>query len=189
MIHEFILTDYLQDLSVCDKLINYHDQSPNKATGAIGLGVYDPSVKDSIDALLPKNELYNDYLKNLKAVVDKYIKNFEFCNYYSPWAIVETPVIQRYNPKQGFHKWHTERSMTHPESSKRHLVFMTYLNNVTDRGETEWYYQKLKIKPKKGLTVLWPTDWTYTHRGIASPSQVKYIITGWYSYTEIKNDI
>ena len=47
----------------------------------------------------------------------------------------------------------------------------------------------LKIKPKKGLTVLWPTDWTYTHRGIASPSQLKYIITGWYSYTEIANDI
>ena len=66
---------------------------------------------------------------------------------------------------------------------------MTYLNDVTDCGETEWYYQKLKIKPKKGLTVLWPTDWTYTHRGIASPSQLKYIITGWYSYTEIANDI
>ena len=66
---------------------------------------------------------------------------------------------------------------------------MTYLNDVADRGETEWYYQKLKIKPKKGLTVLWPTDWTYTHRGIPSPSQLKYIITGWYSYTEIANDI
>jgi hypothetical protein len=189
MIHEFILTDYLQDLSVCDKLINYHDLSPNKAAGAVGLGTYNPSIKDSVDVTLPKNELYDDYLKNLKVVVDKYIKNFEFCNHYSPWSVIEPPVIQRYNPKQGFHKWHTERSMMNSESSKRHLVFMTYLNDVTDRGETEWYYQKLKIKPKKGLTVLWPTDWTYTHRGIASPSQLKYIITGWYSYTEIANDI
>jgi hypothetical protein len=28
---------------------------------------------------------------------------------------------------------------------------MTYLNDVTDAGETEWYYQEKKIKPKNVL--------------------------------------
>ena len=59
---------------------------------------------------------------------------------------------------------------------------MTYLNDVTEGGETEWYYQKLKIKPKKGLTVIWPADWTYQHRGIPSKTHHKYIITGWFSF-------
>jgi hypothetical protein len=58
----------------------------------------------------------------------------------------------------------------------------TSLNDVTDQGETEWFYQKVKVKPERGLTVFWPTDWTFIHRGIASPSQEKYIATGWYSY-------
>ena len=60
---------------------------------------------------------------------------------------------------------------------------MTYLNDVTDGGETEFMYQKLKIKPKKGLTLIWPADWTHTHRGIPSMTQVKYIATGWYCYS------
>ena len=61
---------------------------------------------------------------------------------------------------------------------------MTYLNDVTDAGETEFFYQKVKIKPKKGLTVIWPADWTFVHRGNITPTQDKYIITGWFNYTQ-----
>jgi hypothetical protein len=61
---------------------------------------------------------------------------------------------------------------------------MTYLNDVTDDGETEFYYQQVKFQPKKGLTVIWPADWTHTHRGIASMTQDKYIVTGWYNFTK-----
>jgi hypothetical protein len=59
---------------------------------------------------------------------------------------------------------------------------MTYLNDVTDAGETEFFYQKIKMKPEKGLTLIWPADWTFTHRGIASPTQEKTIITGWFNF-------
>ena len=61
---------------------------------------------------------------------------------------------------------------------------MTYLNDVDDGGETEFYYQKLKVKPRKGLTLIWPADWTHTHRGLSSPTQEKYIITGWLNYID-----
>jgi hypothetical protein len=64
----------------------------------------------------------------------------------------------------------------------RHLVFMTYLNDIEDHGETEFYHQMLKIKPEKGLTLIWPADWTFTHRGNPSPSEQKYIVTGWFNY-------
>ena len=60
---------------------------------------------------------------------------------------------------------------------------MTYLTDVVgEGGETEFYYQKLKIKPKKGLTLIWPSDWTHTHRGIPAPDEEKVIITGWIHY-------
>ena len=62
------------------------------------------------------------------------------------------------------------------------MVFMTYLNDVTDGGETEFYHQQLKIKPKKGLTVIWPAGYTHVHRGITSNTETKYIATGWYGY-------
>jgi hypothetical protein len=60
---------------------------------------------------------------------------------------------------------------------------MTYLNTVTDEGETEFYHQKIKIRPEKGLTLIWGSDWTFLHRGIPSKSQEKFIITGWFNYT------
>ena len=59
---------------------------------------------------------------------------------------------------------------------------MTYLNNVKSGGETEWFYQNLKVKPQKGLTVIWPAIWTHTHRGLPAPKELKYICTGWYDY-------
>jgi hypothetical protein len=59
---------------------------------------------------------------------------------------------------------------------------MTYLNDVNDQGETEFYHQNIKIKPEKGLTLIWPADWTHTHRGITSPSENKFIVTGWYNF-------
>ena len=59
---------------------------------------------------------------------------------------------------------------------------MTYLNTVKDGGGTEFYYQNKKFKAKEGVTLIWPADWTFTHRGIISKKCEKYIITGWLSY-------
>jgi hypothetical protein len=53
---------------------------------------------------------------------------------------------------------------------------------VTDQGETEFYHQNIKIKPEKGLTIIWPADWTFTHRGLPSLTQEKFVVTGWFSY-------
>jgi hypothetical protein len=56
------------------------------------------------------------------------------------------------------------------------------LNDVHDAGETEFLLQKVKAKPTKGLSLIWPSDWTHTHRGIVSPTEEKYIITGWFDF-------
>ena len=44
-------------------------------------------------------------------------------------------------------------------------------------------YQKITSPAKKGLTMIWPSDWTHTHRGQISQNHKKYIITGWLNYT------
>ena len=61
------------------------------------------------------------------------------------------------------------------------MVFMTYLNDV-DNGGTEFYHQNLKVNAEKGLTLLWPSDWIHTHRGIITKKQNKFILTGWLNY-------
>ena len=66
----------------------------------------------------------------------------------------------------------------------RHLVFMTYLNDVNNGGETEFLNQRIKFKPQKGLTLVWPADWTHSHRGLVSLTETKYITTGWLNFID-----
>ena len=61
---------------------------------------------------------------------------------------------------------------------------MIYLNDVHDRGWTEFHYQQHYEMPKVGKIVCWPCDWTHTHRGIISATETKYIMTGWFSFVE-----
>jgi hypothetical protein len=177
----------MKDLSICDALIAAHEASPNKRQGAVynsgdAEGVIDKSVKDAEESLIDDAALAA-YAVELKAAADQYIARYPQCNMYSSWGVVQAPHIQKYNPGGGFFKWHCERAQATPAlNSTRHLVFMTYLNDVTDGGETEFQLQELKVQPKKGLTLIWPADWTHTHRGNPSPTQTKYIITGWFNF-------
>jgi hypothetical protein len=87
--------------------------------------------------------------------------------------------MQRYEPGEGFHGWHCERASN--KYSSRTLVWAIYLNTVTDRGETEFYYQHHFESAEEGKLIIWPSDWMYLHRGVPSPTQTKYILTGWFT--------
>ena len=62
--------------------------------------------------------------------------------------------MQHYPIGGGFKQWHTERSNSLPGNIYRHLVFMTYLNDVPDGG-TEWYHQQRYVPAQRGYTVIW----------------------------------
>ena len=179
----FIVQKYISDLNLCDEIIEHFKSSEKKYKGVMGSDrKVNVSKKDSMDLVFEKSKLSDRYLIELQKIAQEYVNLYEFSNGYFPWRIMEGMNIQHYSPGQGFYDWHTERCCPLNLEATRHLVFMTYLNDVTDGGETEWYYQKFKVQPRKGLTVIWPADWTHTHRGITSSTQDKYILTGWYNY-------
>jgi hypothetical protein len=186
-IRDFILSAYIEDLSLCDDIIHFYNNSLNKKPGKIydstGIGVINSSVKESTDVSFEKNNpLWKKYVFQMQNLVLKYVEHFEWANNTSTkWSILENANIQHYKPNEGFKEWHFERSGGDLPIVHRFLVFMTYLNDVNDQGETEFYYQGYKVKPRKGLSLIWPSEWTHTHRGIPSPTQDKFIVTGWYS--------
>ena len=182
----FICGYYNEDLTLMDRLIDFHKNTPSnkKYEGGVYNGNVDKKFKDSTDVSLSNDPiLYMDYMKELQKAIICYKDKYPMVDYYGEWRITESIQVQEYiPPNQAFHGWHTERANILAPQCNRHMVFMTYLNDVTDGGETEFYHQKLKIKPEKGLTLLWGSDWTFTHRGVPSPTQSKYIVTGWISY-------
>jgi len=92
--------------------------------------------------------------------------------------MTESCQIQRYKPGEGCKIWHFERSS---KAENRCLVFMTYLNDVPDAG-THFKYQDLTTPAEKGLTLMWPTDFSHTHKGQITKHHEKYIITGWLGF-------
>ena len=181
----FISGWYLEDIGLCDELIQFFKDSPDRepglTTGYLGKGNIDHNAKDSSDLNLPRGELASRYIKQLNDIAREYLEEYEYAGKLVPWGVVEPIAIQHYQPGGGFKIWHFERDNTNEEIARRHLAFMTYLNDVNDGGGTAFYYQDVTIKAEKGLTLIWPVEWTHTHKGIVSPSQEKYIITGWFS--------
>ena len=153
---------------------------------------YRSNVKDREDSwdetdYSPIDPVMFDYISALQTIVDQYIAIFPYSNMYAPFTIIEPIKIQYYKPGEGYDIWHTERGSAAFENRNRHLVFMTYLNTVTDQGGTEFMHQSLVTNAEEGVTIVWPADWTHTHRGIISPTQEKYIITGWFNFYEKNN--
>lgn len=91
--------------------------------------------------------------------------------------------MQRTDPGGGYHVWHGEQG--NGEHADRVLVYMLYLNTLEpkDGGETEFLYQRKRIRPTANTVLLWPAAFTHAHRGnVVLGEQSKYIVTGWFYY-------
>lgn len=106
-----------------------------------------------------------------------------YCNKYQALArtaLISTDIkAQKTPPGGGYHLWHCENADLY--HAARELVWMIYLNDMPDgEAETEFIYQKRRIKPKAGTVVIWPGSFTHTHKGNTVFTKDKYILTGWY---------
>jgi prolyl 4-hydroxylase len=173
------------DGEICDGLIQlFKDNKDHHVTGVIG-GPYNVNKehKDSIDlALHPDwDELrFVAYKDALKKCLKLYENHYPEIKGFTKYSMTEGANIQYYPPCGGYFVDHCERTSAY---EKRCLVWMTYLNDVPDAG-THFKYQKVTTPAEKGLTLIWPTDFTHTHKGQISKIHGKYIITGWMGYID-----
>jgi hypothetical protein len=187
----FIHGCYIPD-KICDDLVHYFDEHPDRqVTGKIldaddNLAV-DNSRKKSTDIGFDvnldyyDNQLLSEYLVYLNLCIKEYEYKYERAGLMASYGLTEGLNLQKYKPGEGYKNWHCERNGVKDQT--RCLVFMTYLNDVPDGG-TEFLYQQMCSPAKKGLTLIWPSDWMHTHRGQISPTTTKYILTGWLNYTK-----
>jgi len=183
--------------STCRSLIELFEVDKKRQhSGVVRRGEVVKSFKDhkaSTDICFLPRDL-NDKLwgKSLQKVINV-IENARhdwIAQYYmgldhvDPFEINFTFNMQRFLPGEGYHKFHNERASF--DTRDRCGVWMIYLNDVNDRGWTEFFYQQHFEIPKIGKIVCWPCDWTHTHRGIVSPTETKYILTGWFTFIDPK---
>ena len=193
-LNNFIHEDYISDVNICDGLIKwFHSNKKFHVSGIVAAAkdqTKDPKLKKStdlpfnLDNIMKEVKVVGSYGNELQFILERYLKVYSLSNQVEPFGINEPVNIQYYKPYEGFTAIHSERS-GFKSTIGRHLAFQTYLNTVQDGGETEFIYQQYKCKAVKGKTLIWPVDWTHSHRGIVSPTEDKYIITGWYTFDKI----
>ena len=180
--------------NTCYNLIKTFEDSDLKQAGVLygPNGISSDSDKKSTDITFDPSFLKKEGWAMLLDEVIISIQNgvSDYLNRHSTAMCKMDPIdlytyfnIQKYEPNEGFYGWHCERAGV--KHSDRLLVWMIYLNTVTDRGETEFFYQQHFEEPERGKLVIWPSDWTHLHRGVPSPTQTKYILTGWFTHKNI----
>lgn len=121
------------------------------------------------------------FFKGLQACYDHYSNEFSVLK---DARISGTAMkMQRTDPGGGYHVWHGEQG--NGEHAERVLVYMLYLNTLADQdgGETEFLYQRKRIRPEANTMLIWPAAFTHAHRGnTVLGSRSKYIVTGWFYY-------
>ena len=177
----FIAGWYSDDHSLLDSLLDYTQTGLDRKPAVSSKGAVNTNIKHGWDSRLDVNvDLHAQYKQHLQSVLDLYIALYPYSNRQSAFDLEYPTLCQHYPRSGGYKVWHCERASKGHDSA-RHLVFMTYLNTLDDGG-TEFLHQNILVKAERGLTIIWPCDWTFTHRGQISQTSEKMVVTGWLRF-------
>jgi hypothetical protein len=182
--------------SFCDELVQYFEDTYNANSSVIqpeGEYSYESFVRgeDAYQGSLNRKDismLLNYHQQDLSYKVHQFLTScvlhyiVEYDQLKKVAMISSDLKMQKTSPGGGYHLWHYENSAH--SHAQRELTWMIYLNDIPDgEGETEFLYQRRRIKPTKGTVVIWPAGMTHVHKGNTVLTTDKYILTGWYIKT------
>lgn len=141
------------------------------------------SVKDAQLDIAAFNPMISQHIMcAVKSCLEQYLNWYPFLKNFHYHST--TCLLQKTKPTEGYHDWHSESNNI--ACANRTLVWSVYFNDLEDSGETEFLYQKKKVKPKAGRVLIFPGSFTHLHRG-NPPYETKYIATGWLASNDQTN--
>ncbi len=170
---------------VCDDMIRRFEAHPEQQySGRIGpQHDQESSIKRSTDLRISGRKDWRavdeGLFLSLSAAVNEIAKIHPF---FAANSLRDMGYNMQRTQQEEFYHWHVDSGPG--EFSQRQLVAIWYLNDVDGPGgETEFYFQEIKIKPETGKLILFPPFWTHAHRGVTLQQGTKYIATTWVCYS------
>lgn len=174
----------------CDAIVSWFESNPEFHTPGVisnelGDSIIDYRVKNATCINFNLNDAYtinthfSSFLDFLWDSVSNYVAEFSELSHMN-FSMLESFHISRYTPPDGgFLVDHCERNDV--DSATRLLVWMLYLTDNGLEGGTKFTYLDHDEPAERGKLLIWPPDFTHTHKSIIDSTKSKYIITGWYN--------
>jgi hypothetical protein len=177
-------------IDFCDKLIEHFNWCQNN-NRTYARANHEIIKKDESCNLNPTSNEINFSFPHIQHLLQEFNTSFwdvcykDYTNNYSDLNnyqnhTIYTYKIQKTMPSGGYHLWHSEDG--DKTFSTRIGVYILYLNDVAEGGETEFLYLSKRIAPKKGRLIIFPPNYPWAHRGNPPLSGEKYIMTGWTEF-------
>jgi hypothetical protein len=150
-LNQFIRGYYMDDkhLKLCDGLIDNHDQEFHKKP-----------FYGNMASELDNEELSQKLDEQLFHCLNNYAIRFPASVISIPGIIEKCIVQSSFEGKQ----WNSIESVTVDNLiRKRHFGFILFLNDVEEGGNLLFYHQKLVIKPRKGMIIVYPDNWQHIY--------------------------
>ncbi len=104
-----------------------------------------------------------------------------------PLAVPDSPLLSPLILKR-YLAGDEEKFQTHFDSINdvcdRYLVFLWYLNDVDEGGNTWFPGLHTGVAPRAGRLLMFPPYWMYAHQGQPSPHQDKYILSTYLRFPQ-----
>lgn len=181
------LTDYIKiyedgiDKELCEDLVDFYENHES-LTERFDNNGYPSFTRLNLTHIAGSGELHERVLKTLLKANDRYIEDLNIVEFPHKYAFEEM-IIKKYN-NDGIDHFGTHVDVTSHASAKRFLVFLFYLNDVEEGGETGFPHLDIELKPKQGTVLIFPPLWLYKHYGKIPVSNTKYILTSYLHYID-----
>ena len=186
---------------ICNKIIKlFEEDTTNQYAGRVAGGIMQKDIKNTIDYNRPfcdDNKHWGKIVPLLKYetahhlqeylnIIEKHIQTADntFQNYTDKiYELLDIALLHKYEKGEGVYSTHTDDTIR--EGLERRMVFLFYLNDVEEGGETI-VLKTHKIKPEAGKLLVFPASWAFPHKGCVPLSNDKYVVSIW-AYVRIPN--
>ena len=181
---EFIAVyDDALDAQLCDDMVaNFHSLKQFQARNGAGVreGLEDSGWTEMNVTALADIGFKRHFEGQLLKFFARYNAEIHLSLPLSPLTKVSDLMLKHYRAES------RDRFQLHFDSirahSNRYLVFLWYLNDVAEGGETVFPDLDVSVKPKKGRLLMFPPYWQYQHAGLSPKSGDKYIVSAYALY-------
>ena len=164
----------------CQALIAKFEACEDKGPGQT-LSGYNPNSKKTTDLMLSGRPDFQEEDQALYLSLTLNMRDYMEQLTHRPWKgpFDDTGYnMQRTNPGEYFN-WHTDFFADPWANLVRIFTFIWYLNDVPGEGGYTEFCNGIKVQPKQGRILFFPSDFANMHRGVSPETSTKYIVTGW----------